>query len=465
MDPGKDRKPTTSSSARTHAQESSGESEATLVSVDSPQGTISYRGFRGLWYFPTLPNDPLVPAYEGKLRPAILQLISARDDWCCLGVRQYGHTEKREDHHQKIMILVKNDKNKEWEDIEIKIRSLLDLAGWNHLELEIRMGKVARYADHEGYSQRRDSNLVVEAAKFGNMGKLGMWVCLTPSDSTVRTLGLACHHVVLYDPDPQGVTKHGLSPYKKSVAEFVIRQPTTVDHQASMVFNEESTASNEADLRAVQDEISTGITSRRNINLVASHSKILDVLREQHRYQASFDRMLGIAWASSGFGVSASALCSLDWSLIEVPSHKIGKNLAKPVGLLPGVDLRSDIFAVTQVGTVILGDKVTLTSGAGEALAGVHDAIKDDVLMPFNPRRTRELVIHCQGQDKQYFPLKKGLSGAAVTNQQREFVGMLIGGDDRGTGYVTPARVLFEDIERETGCTVSLPTLDDFAEE
>lgn len=101
-----------------------------------------------------------------------------------------------------------------------------------------------------------------------------------------------------------------------------------------------------------------------------------------------------------------------------------------------------------------LGDDLVLYGKNSGSVHGQFNAIKSSIVWPEHQGVTTEYVV--VGRKGQAFALP-GDSGGIVVNQTGALVGLLIAGAEcRGTGYVTPIQVIWDDIKMRTGCEVSL---------
>lgn len=123
-----------------------------------------------------------------------------------------------------------------------------------------------------------------------------------------------------------------------------------------------------------------------------------------------------------------------------------------PPGKFDMVILPGDV--IWQVGQLVRYEKVMVFGNVSGPKRGEYSHIKSNVLLEGQTQPTKEHVI-C-GRSSHFGGF--GDSGAFVLDKFGRLVGMLVAGHlGEGWRYITPIKALFADIQRRTGCEVSLP--------
>ncbi|KAI9781535.1 MAG: hypothetical protein M1839_005950 [Geoglossum umbratile] len=240
-----------------------------------------------------------------------------------------------------------------------------------------------------------------------------------------------------------------------------IHQPGPFDYQE----NEESTLSklreNTSTIEDIKSRAREGLA--RDAELRWLPNKEADLTAEKALFSATqdFDTHLGYVFASSGFRRRQTEPiedgCSLDWGLIKISQDRLGDNKF-PEGVFPQFNRPNPPY-ITDTVIMDSGDEAIKWGRMTGYTMGTFNSIKSNCRLPDSNGLSTEWCF--VGKARRDFA-DRGDSGSFVTSRSGKLGGMVIGGSEREPGgcclaYVTPIKEVFDDIERQLGCSISLP--------
>ncbi|KAI9837412.1 MAG: hypothetical protein M1837_002979 [Sclerophora amabilis] len=423
-----------------------------------------------------------------NLNPEIERLLDGRD-WNALEVFRRGPREVRanpiESKH-RVTILISAGKEgtaKDWQDVAEAVHKLCIQANLEEVDVEVSRvswafgtlttkitycpllkvvrDEIIRYA---GVVNSGDDIGYGDSAR----GTIGGYISLDGPDGS-EIYGLTCAHVVSKNGElpsnPSNST--GSADMNPSIRIF---SPSIISRHKQMEDSRESIRGSEDRIRDIRE------TYRQHEFLPRSDEADL---REEERSISQMktetdeiirelgtgDSHVGRVRYASGFRKSERVNCSIDWALISVEPHRIGRNRVPPVESVHSA-VRKDYSPKTEFMTlrrklkkcnpyVLSGARTGISMGRFSEIDS-NVEFRDEGMTNRVGKTTETVFV----PSKTYVRFsERGDSGAFVLDKSGRLCGMLLGGKlkNESVSYVTPMEVIFEDIENVTGRRVSLP--------
>jgi hypothetical protein len=451
------------------------------------------------------PTLSIVPLWESLL-PDIMNALKPNVDWLTIDLISRASWADFDSIGSAsfvptILIMIKESTEESYTAARDKICELLD-PRFPEVAVEVIRGCLEACADTRDYEPRFEhhgNKLWQEEAYMGasiqragskGTGTLGCFIKLHDQQGVARTYGLTNFHVAI--PDPEKIESHddqtqlwiknGLPP--GFGRNFQINMPSEIDLDAARDKYAQLTKGIEGDMTDNNEGYKLYLTYDREYRRLAAEGLdpelfmakaavrlVKDVRERLIRYReriAAIDARknnlrLGQIFAGSGLRQTGSRQL-MDWAIIEVDDTRI------PAGNdLPTEICHMNIYSpqMNKIGSLGVHDKVFKTGRSSSETYGFINPVQTTELWGWTRSKGKlrykvgqawVVVDRTKDDDEgrmrgSKFFSDKGDSGAAIFNQNGEFVGLLHGGTypERNMSYVMAARVLVDDIKRITG--------------
>ena len=268
-------------------------------------------------------------------------------------------------------------------------------------------------------------------------GSLGGWLKLTHKRTGKEHLGwTTCYHCVEKgdpdgkdDNDVSGIGLHDI--HASLVPDIGLVWPSQYDSNYSM--------------KLLQQMAKDNVASQ-------THLKCIEVLK-----QLEANGAFGKVRFASGHDVRTPKGARLDWAFVEspgsiqqnAPPEKLTQQQLREIEYEPTPSQRVTSWRAPKVGEWVI------RSGRTSLRQGTINRVGRSIKWENRPESEEMEVV---GIDDEFGDA--GDSGSWVLDQRFNLVGVMFGVDSRGSencGVITPIQDLIEDIEKRTGCIVTLP--------
>ncbi|KAK2623620.1 hypothetical protein QTJ16_006801 [Diplocarpon rosae] len=336
-----------------------------------------------------------------------------------------------------------------WEVVEISLLKAIQGPDFPQitLSLEILVGKVQLGVDVNSAIQylQLDSMKPFNGCSVGvagrrpDSGSLGGWLKLVRKETGEVFRGfLTCYHVIATGDKEQAA--------KNSYFGIgLVGEHSDLNPHIEVVWPSEH--DREAWKSDIQTLIARGDATNANRSTLAmlSHEDTM--------------KPIGSVRFASGFEKQAESGARLDWAFVMSPETSLENHPPPPVydSLKPShiQYVPTDRDLIKSFGRMKPGDWL-VRRGRTSIEHGEVNRIHRQVLWDDHPPSKEMEVLGFRDDFA-----RPGDSGSWVVNAKLELVGMLIGMDSEGSsgnvGFVTPIHDIMDDIEKRTGCVVSLP--------
>lgn len=434
--------------------------------------------------FPIERDHPLLPFWP-SLEKDLLGMLQASAPNAWSGLEVFRRRVELEPvpgvEDTTVVVTASKRDERSWSLLRAGIEDILRDHGQGHLQVELIDGVISRWRSNSdedgqrgekgGYAQRPSGGVGIGVSGLdGSGGTLGGYVLLSAgAGKNPVTCALTCHHVLrptrqcarkadeaapAYDAELDRLGHHHAAvPFNglDGNSELSVDQPSVQDHLRTLETFTETLTFYQKLVADLQERMDNGMGSdkvERALQKTREKEGFLEKARDE---LSGFKRGFGHVLATSGYATAPEG-CLLDWVLVAVSDRRVGKNvIPSPPGGFRMIVLPGDV--VWQVGQLVLYEDLMMLGNVSGATCGRYNHIKSNVFWNDQTHPTAEHVI-C-GRLSTFGQC--GDSGAFVLDHFGRLVGMLVAGQSKeGWGYVTPIEAVFADIERKTGCEVSL---------
>ncbi|KAK6347456.1 hypothetical protein TWF718_005298 [Orbilia javanica] len=378
--------------------------------------------------------------------------------------------------NQRTTVGVIHESGGSWDkdDITVELRDVLPADIFTDIKfLHARVAKGAAlgpadYADQAGCG----ACIGIEGVCW-SAGTVGGYL---EAEGEEEVYGLTCHHVLL-------PTKKKLSSKEdvKSAVEYpkyldnidaihkaispgvgapnlAVVQPPCGYHQDTIDSLEEMKREAEAHLKGIKKKYETPGTPIPPASLKLWHDRVVD-LEKRLFCISQFVRDFGEVVATSGYRVDPKSGSSLDWGIFRIPKHRITINIVATEFERDGLwkSLRSAPCLQSDISDPILGEEVAKIGMKTGITFGRVNGAKDFVNLEENRRKTKEwCIVGLKSCHKRFS--STGDSGSFVFNKDLQVVGIITACSDDANGltYITPIRLVLEDIQQIMGKSFKL---------
>ncbi|KAH0551620.1 hypothetical protein GP486_007161 [Trichoglossum hirsutum] len=434
-------------------------SAAAVAAADGDPGFVdlSCPTIPPLRSFPIDASHPIIGSWPAIKARIMIVLDQSNIKWSSLGVLRRRQTlVERGDDTTVVLALQKgNEDDKGNEDevvkrVEEDIYEICKSTGNAGLFVEVLVAEITRF--HETYEEkaRGGSSLGASESNFVS-GTLGGYVKLI-GENGPRVLAVSCHHVVVpneFDNDYREAVIPGQGHHIR------VSQPSNKVHNGNISRLRNSCERFERDIYQFQGQVGSEPGVARDLEMTR-HA--LQRQRSNLQSTRDFDTHFGTVVATSGYRKSEKSACSLDWALVDVQYTRRGRNEVPKLPFNPYEYSRlSEGDRVARIAPLGIDDYVVKAGSKTNTTYGRISHIKHDCNLPGNESATTTSEYVVVGLEGAAFG-SKGDSGAFVLNSYGRLAGLLIAGQEAlGTVYVTPIEEVMRDMEKVTGCLVTLP--------
>ncbi|KAI9761311.1 MAG: hypothetical protein M4579_001101 [Chaenotheca gracillima] len=422
-------------------------------------------------------GDPIIRIWNSGLEVAVMEIVTERKGWISVDVLRRGYFYQAAKNPVEIIITIAiGATDPVWQDIFRRVRQRCKEADLN-LEVDLIEDEVVSSNEdtpengalvHTPYAERPQISASIGSCG-GPSGSLGGYVEVVFAGGEKKVFGLTCHHVALYRKTEvegqselgltkrseidimSGVFKNGL-PFNES-SEYVVHQPSDDDHHYTLKAHEGILLAHREQESKLAQKFEFGIGTDRDENIRTKLRLRMQEVEADIQKLKSFDRGFGHVAASSGFRLGGLG-CNIDWAIVEVPRHRLGVNQVP--AFLPFFDS----MATDQTSDLTPGVQVAKFSRDGSRTRGEFSFIKSNVNLA-NSAPSKEWVFVSSGELPFSTP---GDSGTFVFDYQQPPAvgGMVIAGHKWWPWtYVTPIKVILDDIGEKLQGRVNLPSYED----
>ncbi|KAI9860889.1 MAG: hypothetical protein M1813_005567 [Trichoglossum hirsutum] len=397
-------------------------------------------------------SHPVIQSWP-LIRARILTILDqSRIRWSSLGVLRRRQILKQEDDDTTVVLVVQKGNNIEIvERVEEGIYQACRSTGNPDLFVEVLVGGVIRFGETEYEVKAFGGSSISPTEVDYSVGTLGGYVRLMGPNGS-RVLAVSCHHVIM--PAPLNTP----SEYTEAVAPGLghhirVSQPGVMAREEDISAKRKVLLLDEGSVKELQEEVEYKPWKARNLEVAENSFRISG---NELKKALDFDHHFGTVFATSGYKISTTLRCALDWALVDVQYTRRGENKVPELERAPpGYQVLSEGDAVVGVAQLSMDDYVVKAGYSSGTTYGWFSHIKHDCNLPGNSSLTSEYVI--AGHKGRPFALR-GDSGAFVLNRHGNLAGLLIAGhEELGIAYVTPMTEVMRDIQQVTGHQVTLP--------
>ncbi|KAI9784443.1 MAG: hypothetical protein M1839_002099 [Geoglossum umbratile] len=426
--------------------------EVTIAEGDSRFAVLSNPTPPRLYSFAIEASHPLTRSWP-LIRSRVLTILGqSRIRWSSLGALRRRQTSRQAGDDTTVVLVVEKGNNMEIvEKVEEGIYQACCSAGNPELFVEVLVGGVIRFAKPK-YEVKASggSSLSLTEVDYAS-GSLGGYVRLMGANGS-RVFALSCHHVIM----PASLDTP--NEYPAAVApgqghHIRVSQPSVLGRAEHISMLEKEELRHGGNVKRLREQVEYEPWRVRELEMMEDMVRITS---NKLQTALDFDPHFGTVFATSGYKISATRRCSLDWALVDISDTRRGENkVPEMMGEPLEYEFLSEGDAVVEVAELTLDDYVVKAGYATNTTYGTVSHIQHDCNIPGNSSTTSEYVV--VGHKGKAFALG-GDSGAFVLNSYGKLVGLLIAGHETlDAVLVTPITEVMQDIQQVTGHQVTLP--------
>ncbi|KAK6515174.1 hypothetical protein TWF506_007519 [Arthrobotrys conoides] len=362
------------------------------------------------------------------------------------------------------------------EELIEELRGLLPADIFANIEfLESRIAKGAALGSADYAEQAGCGACIGIAGVWWSAGTVGGYLA---TEDEGEVYGLTCHHVLM--PTKTKTSSKGSSSSALRYPEFLenidaiheavspgtsnlaVVQPPCGYHEDTVNSLESTKQGAEAHLNGVKNKYESLREPAPPAALKMWQDRIVD-LENRLNHISQFVRDFGEVVATSGYRVEPKTENSLDWGIFRIPKHRVAINIVATEFERDGLwnSLRSAPCLQSEISDPILDEEVAKIGMKTGITFGRINGVRDPVNLKENRRPTKEwCVVGLKSCHKRFS--SAGDSGSLVFNKNLQVVGIITAGCDHANRltYMTPIRLVLEDIQQVMGKSFKLLTTD-----